>query len=103
MTPDLTPTPTAPPPAPELLIWRLDQLERRVDGIDTGGTRGVQALTLRVDELVKDMATHEAEHKASEQQRRSDRRWIIGVAVALITPLYPLIGWMLAAALRGGG
>ena len=82
-------------PSVALLSWRVDQLERRLEAIDLGGTRGVQALTLRVDELVKDGAQHEAAHHATEQQRRSDRRWIIGVAVGLITPLYPLIGWVL--------
>ena len=95
----------SPPPAPPadstpvaLLTWRVDELARRVEAMDHGGTRGVQLLTQRVDQLVNDVASHKAAHTAAEEHRRTDRRWIIGTAVGLITPLYPLIGWVMTHA-----
>ena len=76
-------------------------LTARLERLDEHGSRGVDLLRVEVKNLREDMTTHEKTHEeAAEQAReaakeqRIARRWLIGVVVALIVPMYPLLGWL---------
>lgn len=89
----------------ELLKQIVTQNQNRLEAIDLSGTRGVGALTSRVDDMVKDLAEfktevtndfreHKALHKDEESKRVSARRWAITTAILALTALaglYPLI------------
>lgn len=88
------------------LLWReVDRLERsiesqarRMEHLDEHGSRGVDALKGKIEQIRKDFMDHETMHAeaarlAAEAARQAvqSRRWLIGVTIALVTPLYPLI------------
>lgn len=102
--------PSAPRPVDpadsNFLLWReVDRLERsieanarRIDHLDEHGSRGVDALKTQIEQIRKDFLDHEDMHteaarQAIEAARQAvqARRWTIGLLVALITPLYPMI------------
>ncbi len=76
---------------PEFLGWRLEKLEQKVESIDKTGSHGVQELKMIVQELQKDFAQHEIEHKEVAIDQKSNRRFIITTIITLVIPLYPLI------------
>lgn len=87
-------TPATPPPgatSSEFVNWRLAQLEHQVVQIDQQGTRGVAPLAQRVDQIAEDLHEHERQHERAADQAVKGRRWTIGIVVALVTPLYPLL------------
>lgn len=58
-----------------------EKLWQRIELMDDHGTRGVQGLTVRLDEVVKDLAEirawqagHEQEHRREADQRARERR-----------------------------
>lgn len=77
-------------------------LVRRIDGMDTGGTRGVGVLGVQVAEVIKDVAEVRAELRDHRQQHDEEararvvaRRWQVGTIIALgaviETPLLYLV------------
>ena len=72
-------------------------MTRRIDQIDTTGTRGVAVLAVQLQELAKDYARHEQMHERDEARRVSARRWLFLAAVAVIAAIDgPLVTVMLA-------
>lgn len=87
----------------------VDVLRRRLDTIDTYGTRGVAPLAAQVAQLVKDVAAlrsewaadradHLALHEKGDTARRAVRRWgwtialsAAGTVVAVIAMLADII------------
>ncbi|HEV8568928.1 MAG TPA: hypothetical protein VGQ92_17910 [Actinoplanes sp.] len=100
MTSEPGPGPQRPMAAGDnFLLWReVDRLERiiegqgrRVDHLDEHGSRGVDFLKGQVERIRKDIEEHELAHAEAAKLAVSNRRWLIGILVALVTPLYPLI------------
>jgi hypothetical protein len=85
-------------------LWRVVSTnEHRLDAIDTGGTRGVGALSVQITEVVKDVSAlqvqmrefqreHEELHRREASARIASRRWAIATAVAFLAAIEgPLI------------
>lgn len=97
------PTPRPSATDPNFLLWRevdrldrrADAIDRRIDQLDQNGTRGVGALQLTVQQLASDMREHERKHEEEHAEMAAHRRWLIGIVVgvlvALVGPLYPLL------------
>lgn len=95
------PTPPSPaaPASGDFHVWRdIDRLDRRIDVVasqigqlDQFGSRGVDALRQEVQTLSKDIKDHEQVHKDTTAAQAKARQFQIGMVVALIGPLYPLI------------
>jgi len=66
------------------LVRRVDDNQQRLNTIDATGTRGVAVLAVQLQEIAKDFAKHEEKHEREERDRRSNRRWIIATAIAMI-------------------
>jgi hypothetical protein len=69
----------------------FQDLWRRVEAIDTVGSRGVAVVGVQVQELTKDVAKletqleqHRTEHVLAEQARISGRRWLIAAIIAAV-------------------
>jgi hypothetical protein len=73
----------------------FDSLARRVEQMDVAGTRGVSGLSIQLGGLVRDLAelktdtrlwqgNHEQEHEQEQRDRRSARRWLVGVLIAAV-------------------
>ncbi len=78
----------------------LADLQRRVDKIDRGGTRGVGVLAVQIQELAKDLAAHEKQHEQERQARAAMRRWLVGAFIAAVAAVDgPVVAIVLA---RGG-
>ena len=92
--------------SPDFLLWReVDRLDRRIDEnrqrldiLDQHGTRGVEALRNQVQLLASDIREHEQLHAKQTEQQITGRRWIVGVTVATVVPLYPAIAYLLTVA-----
>ena len=83
----------------------FDQLVTRVNLIDEHGTRGVGVIQVQLTEVVKDVAKlesemttrfteHQRQHDTEQANRAANRRWAIGLAVALLAAiggLYPYL------------
>jgi hypothetical protein len=93
-------------PEANFLLWReVDRLERsieahgrRMEYLDEHGSRGVDALKGQIEQIRKDFLEHEGTHAESAKLAReaataaaTARRWMIGVIIALVTPLYPVL------------
>lgn len=75
-------------------------MTRRMDLIDSTGTRGVGVLAVQIQEIAKDFAKHEEKHDREEASRAQGRRWLFMAAVAVIAAIDgPVVTVMLA---RGG-
>ena len=93
----------------ELAITRseFNDLRRRVDAMDSGGTRGVAVLGVQLQEVAKDVARlesqmteHQHEHQAAVSARAAGRRWLIAVVIAAIAAIDgPIVTVLLA---KGG-
>lgn len=101
---------TGPAGAPEIspnFVWmetnrRIDVLGHRLDRMDETGTRGVDALRVELAGIRRDFLDHEGKHSEDAREAATARRWLIGVVVALITPLYPLLIGALIWAVKHG-
>lgn len=82
---------------------RVDSLSHRVDRLDEHGTRGVDALRTEVARLRTDFVDHETSHEKARLEAVSGRRWLIGILLAAIAPLYPAIGTAIYFVLRNHG
>lgn len=87
-----------------MLQQTVDRIVKRIWDIDEHGTRGVSTLSVRIDELVKDLADikgdmngkfteikndvvawlnkHELEHDKDRERQIKGRRWLIGTLIA---------------------
>lgn len=91
-------------PGPHLsptFVWvelsrRIDANQARLDRLDEHGSRGVDGLRQEVTRLRADLVEHEGMHQRAAEQTATSRRWFVGTVVALITPLYPLIIWLIS-------
>lgn len=80
-----------------MLERRVEDIFRRLEAIDQGGTRGVAVLQLQITDLSKDFAAHEEQHKIAEARRLSGRRWAIALTVAAIAAVDgPMVTILLA-------
>lgn len=95
-------------PSPHLsptFVWmelnrRIDANAQKIERLDTSGPRGMDALRQDVGRLRQDLLDHESAHQRAADLAVTSRRWFIGTVVALVTPLYPLIIWLIQ---RGAG
>ena len=76
----------------DMLRQVVDDVTRRLEAMDSGGTRGVGAMAVQVAELAKDFGElktdvntrfeqHIRQHDADLKSRTAARRWMIGTAV----------------------
>jgi hypothetical protein len=65
-----------------MLAARVEENARRLEIIDTSGTRGVGVLQLQITDLAKDFAAHEKMHEIADARRTSGRRWAWTFAAA---------------------
>ena len=80
-----------------MLADRMSMNERRLDAIDTNGTRGVVVLGVQLQELAKDLAAHEVKHDHEQDQRAAGRKWLIALAVAFLAAVDgPIVTVLLA-------
>jgi septal ring factor EnvC (AmiA/AmiB activator) len=87
-------------------VTRIEYVEllRKIDAIDTVGTRGVAVLGVQLQEVAKDVAKlekqmddHRAEHQAAENARVTGRRWLIAVIIAAVAAIDgPMVTILLA-------
>lgn len=92
---------TPPPLLSPTFVWvevnrRIDAITHRVDALDSHGSRGVDSLRLELGRLREDLEGHERSHERQTAEQRSSRRFTLGTIVALVTPLYPLLIWILS-------
>lgn len=70
---------------------------RRLDEIDRGGTRGVAVMAIQLQELAKDLASHEIKHDQEREQRASNRKWVWMAVIALVAAVDgPIVTVLLA-------
>jgi hypothetical protein len=86
-------------PLSPTFVWietnrRIDALSLRVDALDEHGSRGVDGLRTEVARLGRDLEEHEREHQRSAVEQRASRRFTLGAVIALVTPLYPTLFWL---------
>lgn len=75
----------------------FDRLEDRMNQIDMTGTRGVAVLAVQLQELAKDMAAHEAQHKQEMDKRAAHRKWLFMAIIAAIAAIDgPIVTVLLA-------
>lgn len=80
-----------------MLADRVGDFERRLESIDVNGTRGVMVLGVQMQELTKDMASHELKHDQELKARAAARRWLIALAVAFLAAVDgPIVTVLLA-------
>lgn len=87
-----------------MLASRVTENARRIDMIDSGGTRGVAVLAVQVQEVAKDVAAvakdmeaHDQRHEKEQQQRASNRKWMVGAVIAGIAAIDgPIVSVLLA-------
>jgi hypothetical protein len=70
----------------------VEENGRRLDTIDSTGTRGVGVLQIQITDLAKDFAAHEAKHEADESRRSSARRWAWSFAAAGVASMAAVLG-----------
>jgi hypothetical protein len=70
-------------------------MSARFERLDEHGSRGVDLLRVEVKSLRDDVTEHERLHENSRKEQVAARRWLIGVVIALIVPLYPLLIWLI--------
>lgn len=94
-----------PPPDEYVTQREFDQLRSELIRIDDHGTRGIGTIQAQLTEVVKDVTElkgemnsrfreHQRQHEAEQADRASNRRWGIGLAVAIlgaIGGLYPYL------------
>lgn len=101
----------------DMLRQMVGTNQNRLDSIDQNGTRGVQAITVQIVDLVKDLTElrsemslgvsglrtdmdkrfddHDALHKQEKKDRQSSRRWMIGTAIAFMAVLVAVLALVL--------
>lgn len=93
---------------------RIDALGTKLERLDEHGSRGVDQLRDQVGRLADDITGHEKQHAealkvqraaAAEQraavaaaaaEQRAARRWLVGAVIAVVTPMYPLLIWLIS-------
>lgn len=89
----------------DLLKQMVSDQGGRLTAIDDHGTRGVGTVQVQLVDLTKDVvelktdmnarfAAHEQVHEREAQQRRADRRWRIGMAIAALGSIGGLYGYL---------
>ena len=86
----------------ELLKQIVASNQARLEGIDSGGTKGVAVVQSQLTDVVKDLAelkgevdkrfdAHMREHALEAQARIAARRWAIGTAIAGLAIIVTLL------------
>lgn len=77
-----------------MLAQQVTTNAARMDAIDASGTRGVGVLLQQITDLAKDvhglelkLEQHDREHETDRRDRASGRRWLWGMAIALLTSI----------------
>jgi hypothetical protein len=63
------------------------QVDARIDRMDAGGTRGVEAIRLELTKIRGDFEKHEERHQQDENERKTLRRWAVGLGLGAILAL----------------
>jgi hypothetical protein len=85
----------------QLTGWVM-RLERHLEQIDMGGTRGMAVINIQLAELTKDVAelggesrawqvAHERQHEHDQAQRVSGRRWGLSLAITNLLGLAAIL------------
>ena len=85
----------------------FDQLQQRVESMDSHGTRGVGILQEQITNLVRDITEIKTtvDHKFRDvddrfelqrQERLSGRRWLIGIGIAGVSALAAVLAILVA-------
>jgi hypothetical protein len=97
----------------ELLKSIVASNQARLEGIDSGGTKGVAVVQTQLIDVVKDLAelkaevdkrfdAHMRDHAQEARDRVSARRWAIGTFIAALAVIVTLL-LNITFHLRGGG
>lgn len=80
----------------------LDRLERRIEQMDTHGTRGVGIVQSQLADVIKDlaklegrMAEHDRVHVREERDRASNRRWMVTTAIGFLVLLVAILALLI--------
>lgn len=66
-----------------------------IERLDSLGSRGVGALQGKVEQFSKELQRLTDDLEGHEASHVSNKRWTVGIVIALVTPLYPLLGFIL--------
>lgn len=83
----------------------FDQLRGEVTRLDDHGTRGVGIVQQQLTDVIKDVlelkteissrfAEHQRQHEREENDRAANRRWLVGLGIAMLGAvggLYPYL------------
>jgi len=76
----------------------FEALSRRVESIDSQGSRGVLSLTERVADLTKvvtrlegEIKAHEKRHETEQAERVAGRRWMVATLAATLSGVIVLL------------
>lgn len=80
----------------------LDRLERRIEQMDTHGTRGVGVVQSQLADVIKDLAklegrmqAHDQVHVQEARDRASNRRWMVSTAIAFLVLLVAILALLI--------
>lgn len=86
-----------------MLAQQVASNERRIESLDTSGTRGVGIVQAQLTDLTKDVAglstrldKHEQEHRQEAADRRSRARWVVGTAIAFFAMIEGPLIWLVS-------
>jgi hypothetical protein len=80
-------------------VWRaINANEKRIDTMDSSGTRGVASMSVQITEVIKDVAAlqqqvtkfesdHEEQHRREASARIVSRRWAVATAIAFLAAI----------------
>lgn len=87
----------------ELLKQIVADNQRRLENVDTHGTRGINVIQTQIADLIKDVAEMRADQKSASESRRAGRKWVATFVVATIASIGGIIGVLLEIASKVHG
>lgn len=64
------------------IYQRVDKNAERIESLDNVGTRGVQRVSDRLDQVIKDLEEHSVVHKQNAQSGISNKQWLVTTLVS---------------------